>query len=424
MYKILYYFGSLQLNPMWLALVVVSLLLLALAQSYASARKMGWKPALVLSIIVLIVGDIITYFLFNAFFAPYNDANYVFQHVSIYSYGFMLMIAFVIGTIWLVVQGRRQKPPVEIDTILDLMVWVIIGSIIGARLIYVLTQWGDYSAHKENILRITEGGLSIHGGVLGAMVFAWMYCKVKGLDYWRIVDFAVPGVPLGMFIGRIGCFLNGCCYGVRCEADFPLGVKFPNADAWLERGYSPDLAALLDAGQAAIGQFARHPAQLYEAFGALFIFWYLSNFRRNQAFKGHVFLMFVWLYSVLRFVVELYRFGDPETGVGSSIVLWHFITMAQLASLILGIVAFVLMQDLKRRAVIARLLAEGKEVPGITDVTPEVEEEEEEEEGEFEEEADATEEFVEPETVEEDEDHEELMDVGGESTDDEPPENQ
>lgn len=409
-------------------MVVVSLLLLALAQSYASARKMRWQTALVLSLVVLIVGDLITYFLFVALFPDYNDPNYTFQHVAIYSYGFMLMIAFVVGTIWLVVQGKKQKPPVEIDTILDLMVWVIIGSIIGARLIYVLTQWDDYTEQKENILRITEGGLSIHGGILGALVFGWMYCRVKGLDFWRMVDFAIPGVPLGIFIGRIGCFLNGCCYGIECQPDFPLGVNFPDAGTWMERGFSPDLAALYDAGQAAIGGFARHPAQLYEAFGALLIFWYLINFRHNKAFKGHVFLMFVWLYSVLRFIVEFYRFGDPDTGVGSSVVLWHFITMAQLASIILGVVAFVLMQDLKRRAVIAKMLAEGKEVPGAPPPPREEEVEEEEEEEEMAEEPEETvEEAGEPEEVEtageEAEGEEELMDVGESEEEEKEPEN-
>ena len=375
-YKILIYFGSLQLNPLYLVMVIASLLLLALAQSYASAKRMRLRPALILSLAVLIVGDIITYFLFVALFKQFNDPNYIFQHVSIYSYGFMLMVAFVVGTIWLVVQGKREKPPIEIDTILDLMVWVIIGSILGARAIYVATQWQDYVGQKENILRITEGGLSIHGGILGAMIFGWFYCRAKGLDYWKMADFALPGVPLGMFFGRIGCFLNGCCYGIECQSDFPLGVKFPNAATWMERGYSADLAALYDAGQAAIGQFARHPAQLYEAFGALVIFWYLINFRHNKVFKGHVFLMFVWLYSLLRFIVEFYRFGDPESGKGSSIVLWHLITMAQLASLILGIVAFFLMQELKRRTLLAKMLTEGGVAPRAAREAVEDEEEE------------------------------------------------
>jgi phosphatidylglycerol:prolipoprotein diacylglycerol transferase len=375
-YKILFYFGSLQLNPLYLVMVIASLLLLALAQSYASAKRMSLRWALILSLVVLVAGDFITYFLFVIFFKEYNDPNYIFQHVSIYSYGFMLMVAFVVGTIWLVVQGKREKPPIEIDTILDLMVWVIIGSIIGARAIYVATQWQDYVGQKENILRITEGGLSIHGGILGAMIFGWFYCRAKGLDYWKMADFVFPGVPLGMFFGRIGCFLNGCCYGIKCAPDFPLGVKFPNAETWMQRGYSSDLAALYDAGQAALDQYARHPAQLYEAFGALAIFWYLINFRQNKVFKGHVFLMFVWLYSVLRFIVEFYRFGDPETGKGSSIVLWHLITMAQLASLILGIAAFFLMQELKRRTVLAKMLAEGGEARKAAP-EPEVEEEEE-----------------------------------------------
>lgn len=359
MYRILFDFGPLQLDPLYIVLIVASLLLLAMAQSYASAKKMRLGPAALLSILILVVGDIIVYFLFMAYFRDTYGPDYTFPHVSIYSYGFMLMLAFVVGTIWLIVQGRRERPPVEVDTILDLMVFIIIGSIVGARLIYVVTQWEDYHANAPQILRITEGGLSIHGGILGGLVFGWIYVMAKRLGYWRMVDFAIPGCALGIFIGRIGCFLNGCCYGIRCGSDFPLGVVYPGAETWTSRGLSPDLASLYDAGLAAVGQYARHPVQLYESFGALLIFWYLMNFRRNKAFNGHVFLMFVWLYSLLRFVVEFYRFGDPETGEGSSVVLWHFITMAQLASLILGIVALVLMQDLKRRALLARMVSEG-----------------------------------------------------------------
>ena len=388
MYKILIYFGSRQLNPLWLLLIIVSLLLLALAQSYASARKMRFTAALVLSLGFLVVGNAIAYFAFQAWFAKDYPPGYTFEHISIYSYGFMLMVSFVIGTIWLIVQGKREDPQVEADTILDLMVFIIVGSIIGARLIYVATQPGQYAGeHLKNVLKITEGGLSIHGGIMGALAFGWLYCRIKGLDYWRVVDFAIPGVPLGMFFGRIGCFLNGCCYGIKCYAvdnnpNFPFRnwFIFPNSETWQARDMPAWKAVLYDAGHAAIGLYARHPAQLYEAIGAILIFWYLINFRKHKAFKGHVFLMFVWLYSVLRFLVENFRFGNPDDPepmkIGSSIVLWNFITVAQLASLILGIVALFLMQDLKRRAMLTRLLREGK-APAVK---PKAEAEEEEEE--------------------------------------------
>ncbi len=384
MYKVIYDFGSLRLDPLWIVLVVASLLLLAMAQSYASARKLRLGPALILNLAVLVVGDAIVYLIFIT--VPYWRQNfppdYVFKHVSIYSYGFMLMVAFVLGTIWLIVQGKREKPKVEIDTILDLMIFIIIGSIIGARGIYILTQMQHYQgADAPRMLQITEGGLSIHGGVIGAMLAGWIYIKAKGVNYWQIVDFAIPAVPLGMFLGRIGCFLNGCCYGIESMPGFPLRTHFPDAADWQARGLNPEQAQLYDSGQAALKEW-RHPAQLYEAIGALLIHWYLVSFRHNKVFKGHVFLMFVWLYSVLRFVVEFYRFGDPETGQGSSIVLWKVITLAQVASLVLGILAWFLMVDLKRRAYLAKLLSEGEEVP---QADPEVfEEEEEEAEGDVE----------------------------------------
>jgi phosphatidylglycerol:prolipoprotein diacylglycerol transferase len=387
-YKILVDFGSLRLDPLYIVLVVASLLLLAMAQSFASAKKMKLGPALVLNLAILVIGDGIVYFLFMALFRQEYAPDYVFPHVSIYSYGFMLMLAFIIGTIWFIYEGKKEDPPIETDTVLDLMVFIIIGSIIGARLVYIATQYNQFKEMPKTMLQITQGGLSIHGGVMGAMLFAWIYTKAKGLDFWRIADIAIPGVPLGMFFGRIGCFLNGCCYGNYCLPNFPLRVKFPDSAYWTSKGLSPDLSGLYDAGQAALkganGEIWRHPAQLYEAFGALAIFWYLMNFRNHKVFKGHVFLMFVWLYSLLRFFVEMYRFGDPTTGAGSSVVLWKAITMAQVASLILAIVAWVLIQDLKRRAVLAKMLMEGKEpeVAAVSKAPAETEAGEDEEEEE------------------------------------------
>jgi len=395
-FKILFSFGYWSLDYLYITLVVVALLLLALSQSYASARKMKFLPALLVSFVILVVGLGITYFLFNTFFLEKRHPAEP-QHIAIYSYGFMLMVSFIIGTIWLIIQGKKEKPPIEADTILDLMVFIIIGSIIGARAVYVATQSQDYTGEAaKNILLITEGGLSIHGGIIGAMLFGWFYCKFKGLEYWKMVDFVIPAVALGQFFGRLGCFLNGCCYGIKCytidtaiQASEKSGLKnifvFPNADTWKSRGMSDDLARFYDAGTAAIGQYARHPTQLYEAIGALLIFWYLNNFRKNKMFTGHVFLMYVWLYSLLRFLVEEYRFGSPDAEkvekIGSAIVLWHFITMAQVASIILGVVALFLMQDLKRREMLTRMLKEGKTPPvKAAEAEEEVEEEEVEEE--------------------------------------------
>jgi phosphatidylglycerol:prolipoprotein diacylglycerol transferase len=394
---------------MYITLVVASLLLLALAQSYASARKLKMWPAIYLSLAMLIIGDLIVYFIFIGipFFRATYPPNFVFPNVAIYSYGFMLMIAFVVGTIYLIVQGKKEKPPVEVDTILDLMVFIIIGSIIGARAVYVITQSAHYAGENApRMLLITEGGLSIHGGVIGAMLAGWIYTWAKGLDYWRMVDFCIVGVPLGMFFGRIGCFLNGCCFGYECTTDLPWKVHFPTAADWMtKRDFSAELAQLYDSGLAGEKQW-RHPTQLYEALGALLIFWYLHSFKMHKVFKGHVFLMFVWLYSILRFIVEFYRFGDPEKGTGSSVVLWGFITLAQFASLILGFVAIILMSDLKRRAHLARLLSEGEE-PEEEAVT--VEEEIEEEQGEEE---------IEPYEVEAEQPAESMEEPSGEQSGD------
>lgn len=378
MYKILLYFGPRQLNPLWITLVVISLLLLALAQSYASAKKMKMGPALILSLGMLIVGNVIAYFLYQTWFAERFPPNYTFEHIAIYSYGFMLMLAFVVGTIYLIIEGKKESPPVEADTILDLVVFIIIGSIMGARFIYVILNWNEmFKDNFWNVFLITQGGLSIHGGLLGALFFGWLYIRAKGLDYWKITDLAMPAVALGQVIGRIGCTLNGCCFGRQCDADYALGIVYPSAETWIARGKSPELANLMDAGDAAVGAYARHPIQLYEAFGCLIIFFYLLSFRKNKVFNGHVFLMYVWLYSIVRFIVENFRYmsGDDAT-TGSSVMIWHTLTQAQLASIILAVIAFLLMVDLKRRAVLSKMLKKKAET-GAGEVEIEAEEEEE-----------------------------------------------
>ncbi|MCX7598169.1 MAG: prolipoprotein diacylglyceryl transferase [Armatimonadetes bacterium] len=208
---------------------------------------------------------------------------------DIKSYGAMLVLGFVAATLWAIRDGTRRGHQPAI--FLDLAIYVLVGAVVGARLAYVALDWHAYEAHPEAVLALWQGGLSFHGGVAGALltgaIFCWRYRK----PFWEMADIVAPGVALGYSFGRVGCFLNGCCYGVPTH--LPWGVRFPTA-------------AFLDGRP--INEPV-HPTQLYGAAASLVIFGLLLLARRYLRVRGHVFALYIALYSIYRFLVEFLRHG-------------------------------------------------------------------------------------------------------------------
>jgi len=129
----------------------------------------------------------------------------------IYSYGFMLMLAFLAATAVAARLGRQRG--IQPESIFDLTAFILVSAIIGARALYVALGWSYFQEHPDRIWRLWEGGLSFHGGLVGGLLAGIVYCRRRGLSFLRMGDVVAPGVALGYSIGRIGCFLNGCCYG-------------------------------------------------------------------------------------------------------------------------------------------------------------------------------------------------------------------
>lgn len=328
-------------NPLWIALVIGALVFYSMAISFAQSRGKDGTATLGLGLIFILVGDGILFGLWNAMGWP---QTHQFQNVAIYSYGFMLMIAFIMSTVHLVNRGKREDWQIPSDTVLDLMTFIIIGGIVGARVLYVALEWEtqyapgaagvEFATNAEawknallQVAKINEGGLSFHGGILGSMLFGFFYTAARKLNYWRMVDFVAPAVAIGGFFGRLGCFLNGCCYGIATENVPGIVVKTLNDG------------------------IARHPAQLYEAFGHLLVFGYLAMSEKSVKFPGHLFLRFVVAYSWVRFVVEWFRFGDG----GSAQILiksetFGAITVAQSASLLVILIGSILIWVFARMA--------------------------------------------------------------------------
>ncbi|MBD3367836.1 MAG: prolipoprotein diacylglyceryl transferase [Candidatus Eisenbacteria bacterium] len=243
------------------------------------------------------------------------------------SYGVAMALAFLLG-IWLA-RRRARDQGLDPDTIIDFSFYVIVLSIVGARAVFVAQHWSYFQLHPAGIVRIWDGGLAQYGGVLAGLATGLIYFARKGIDPWRGADIVAPSVALGIAVGRIGCFLNGCCFGRPCS--LPWAVRFP-ADSH---------AAELFPGQAV------HPTQLYESGAALLILAVLLIADRRKPFHGFTLWFFVMLLAVFRFLVDPIRqYGEASIAfrAGETAV-----TMNQLAGLILIAVAAVFMAVLARR---------------------------------------------------------------------------
>lgn len=219
--------------------------------------------------------------------------------ITINSYGIMLALAFIVG-IFLAIK-KAEKRGIQSDTIVNLAFIVMISAIIGSRLFYVLFHIDEFKGRWIYTFlpvqpdgTIGLGGLIFLGGFVGALLSAEIYLHIKKISFWKIADSVAPSLALGLFFGRIGCFLNGCCFGEAC--DLPWGVTFPpNSPA----GYR-------------MGQVDIHPTQLYASAYGLLIFLILMVLDRKERHNGLLFSVFLILYGISRFTVDFFRFYENQ----------------------------------------------------------------------------------------------------------------
>lgn len=231
----------------------------------------------------------------------------------IHAYGLMLAIAFLVGIFG--VRRPAQKIGVSFDNIIDLGVWILVGAIVGARLAYVITEYQYFLNNPWEIILVNSGGLAFHGGLLGGFGAGFCYVKRKGIYPWKLADIVAPFIALGYAVVRIGCLLKGCCYGKQSDAFWALPCSGND-------------------------HLLRHPTQIYSMVGSLLLFWILLKFRNHKRFPGFLFLLYIGLYSMMRFVVEFFRVAP---------MVFPWLSLAQLVCLILGIMAFTLIIWIDRR---------------------------------------------------------------------------
>ena len=216
---------------------------------------------------------------------------------AIKSYGVMLVLAFVAGT--LLALSRGKKEGLRPEKILDLTLLVLISSLVGSRFFYVIFHLDEFRGHFLDVINpfqssgeIGIGGLSMMGGVVLAVVVGLVYLFYKKLPLWKVADIVSPSFALGLGIARIGCFLNGCCPG-KPTSSF-LGVVFP-PDSFA--GYFFQNTRLL-------------PIQIFESLAGFGIFFLLIFLEKFKTFEGYTFWLMLSFYSAWRFIVDCFRYYE------------------------------------------------------------------------------------------------------------------
>jgi phosphatidylglycerol:prolipoprotein diacylglycerol transferase len=209
------------------------------------------------------------------------------------------------------------------NRILDLCFYMLIAALVGSRVLYVIINWNTFSHDPVEIIRIWHGGLVFYGGFIGAGLVALWYMPRYDLSLWKTADILAPSIALGQFIGRMGCFFAGCCYGKPC--DLPWAVTFSDFDSLAPRGVP------------------LHPTQLYSSLNGLVIFLFLLFLRRRKSFEGQLFWIYVLLYGVSRSFIEVFR-GD-ERGV----IIEGLASTSQFIGIIMAGVAVVMLWMLSAR---------------------------------------------------------------------------
>ena len=213
--------------------------------------------------------------------------------LAVYSYGVMVAVGFAVAAFLIYRHAGRLS--LNKDKIIDMLVLMLLFGIAGGRLLYVMLNLSYYFARPLEIFDLSKGGLVWYGAFIAGFITAITYARLNKLDFWLVMDLIVPYTALAQAFGRIGCYLNGCCYGVESPAGYIFGVVFPDSCA------------------------ARHPAQLYSALLLLLIYSILRIWQESPHFKGEIFLAYCMLYPLKRFAIEFLRGDNPKMFFGMTI---------------------------------------------------------------------------------------------------------
>lgn len=211
--------------------------------------------------------------------------------ITIHGYGLMIGIGFLAAI--LIGMKRAEKHGLDKDIVFNMGLLCIVGGMLGAKILFIITEWNNI-IHSRNLWSDLAYGFVVYGGIIGGILILYVYSRFKKLNFLQYMDLIVPSVSIGQGFGRIGCLLAGCCYGR--ETDCPIGIVFHNSE------FAPNGVSLL-------------PTQIFSSLGdfaiAGFLIWYVGKQKKD----GKVISMYLILYGVGRFIVEIFR-NDPRGNVG------------------------------------------------------------------------------------------------------------
>ncbi|MEM9137262.1 MAG: prolipoprotein diacylglyceryl transferase [Cyanobacteria bacterium P01_F01_bin.42] len=271
------------------------------------------------------VSDIFTVATFTS-----PGAELVLGPIRLRWYGLLIASAVLVGVS--LAQKVANRKGLNPDIMSDLAIWLVIGAIPAARLYYVLFQWRYYRNNPGEIVAIWQGGIAIHGAILGGMLATFLFCRLKQLSFWRLADTVAPSLILGQAIGRWGNFFNSEAYGA--PTNLPWKLSIPAASR------PPSLG----------GTEFYHPTFLYESLWNLGVFGLLMllTFRFTKLKTGSIFLVYAIAYSLGRIWIEGLRLDSLMLGplriaqvvsltgitVGGVGLLWLYLFKRQLPDLV------------------------------------------------------------------------------------------
>ena len=247
-----------------------------------------------------------------------------FLNFTLNTYGLLLACAFIAG-LYLMARLAAQDG-LNRNRVYDLGLWILAASLIGSKLLLVVTEWEYYQANPRQIFTLDffrSGGV-FYGGFIAAVIVSIVVMRIYHLPWWKTADAFAPAIAIGTAIGRIGCFSAGCCWGKPTMS--AIGTHFS------ERGHEitgvPTIVShLADPvarefwSQKLGGMFSAiylYPTQLFEAAATLIIFGFLMWLRKRRKFEGQIILSYAILYAVARFAIEFWRGDDRGSLIGLS----------------------------------------------------------------------------------------------------------
>src|SRR5262245_22015809 len=218
--------------------------------------------------------------------------------ITVYTYGVLLAAAYLLGLKLAMVRAKARG--LDANRVLDLGIYIIISALVGAKLLLFVTDFRTFSSNPRELLTLARSGGVFYGGLILAVTVALWYIRRIGLPLWTTTDVFAPGIALGHVVGRFGCFFAGCCYGR--PTTLPWGITFTDPFAAANVGTPLNVPL--------------HPTQLYEAGAeALILVLLLATESKGRRFPGRTFWLYMLLYAISRYLIEIYR-GDPRGAVG------------------------------------------------------------------------------------------------------------